>query len=370
MTPIPAPDSLGLPSPVWLILLLHETTQTIHFVFMNFVLGGSWFLVWLHFGRKTDWKEQLYQRCLSVLPVALSMTISFGIAPLLFVQTLYGQFFYTANVLMGGFWLGLLGILVVAFYLIYVLKARRGSAERFSSPVLRLLIHLAIAFSFTFIALLHTSNAVLTVTPALWESAYTGSLWGTLWSKSSLLLPRYLHNVVGALGIAGVWVVWIGNYRGSLNPSDQARTGVIVAVIASLLQMVLGFWYLAALPSDVLKVIMKFNSALGWHFLSSIGVAIPFFVGLVALMVVPCHRPLRWGTSFFGALLIFSMVTFSGELRQILLQDYFTLDQWTTHPQTGPILIFLTLFLMGLACIGWIAWALWKGFANPGNEGV
>ncbi|MCA9413896.1 MAG: hypothetical protein KC944_21970, partial [Candidatus Omnitrophica bacterium] len=105
---IPSPDSLGLPAPVWLLLLLHDVTQTIHFLFMNFVLGGSWFLLWLHFGRKVDWKEQLYQRCLSVLPVALSMAITFGIGPLLFVQVLYGQFFYTANIIMGHFWLGLL----------------------------------------------------------------------------------------------------------------------------------------------------------------------------------------------------------------------------------------------------------------------
>ncbi len=361
---IPNPDSLGLPGPVWFLLLLHETTQTIHFVFMNFVLGGSWFLLWLHFGRKVDWKEQLYQRCLSVMPIALSMTITFGIAPLLFVQTLYGQFFYTANVIMGGFWLGLLAILVVAFYLVYVLKAKRGSDDRYSSPSIRFVLHLVIALGFTIIAFLHTANGVLTVSPHLWESAYSDSLWGTLFGKSDLLVPRFLHNLVGALGIAGIWIVWIGNYRGSLNPSEQARSGVLLSAGATMLQMVLGFWYLSALPSEMVKTIMRVDSSLGWHFAGSIAVAIPFVVCVIALTAVPCHRGLRWLTSTIGSLLVFGMVTFSGKVREALLVEHFDLSQWTVNTQSGPILVFLTLFSLGLVCIGWIAWILWNGFAE------
>ncbi|MCA9435336.1 MAG: hypothetical protein KC978_06090 [Candidatus Omnitrophica bacterium] len=364
---IPSPDSLGLPAPVWLLLLLHDVTQTIHFLFMNFVLGGSWFLLWLHFGRKVDWKEQLYQRCLSVLPVALSMAITFGIGPLLFVQVLYGQFFYTANIIMGHFWLGLLLILVIAFYLIYVLKAKSGSDDRFSSPTIRLALHLAIALSFTLIALLHTANAVLVLTPEIWEEAYTGSLWGTLLSRSEFLIPRYLHNVVGAIGIGGLWIVWIGNYRGSLNASDQARSGAVMSLVATFIQMILGFWYLAALPTDLVKSLMRFDSTLGWHFASSILVAMPFTVCLFALTVIPCHRLLRWITSGLGALLVFAMVVFSEKLREVLLENYFTLAEWKVDTQWGPILIFLGLFVFGLVVLAWIAWALWKGFGEPGD---
>ena len=68
--------------------------------------------------------------------------------------------------------------------------------------------------------------------------------------------------------------------------------------------------------------------------------------------------------------MIFSMVTFSGKLRQSLLEDHFVLDQWPVDPQMGPILIFLVLFVLGLACLGWISWVLWKGFAEPGEGSV
>lgn len=362
---VPAPDSLGLPAPVWLVLTLHETTQTIHFLLMNYVVAGSWFLIWLHFGRRVDWKDQLYHRCLAALPVVLSLTITFGVAPLLFVQTLFGQFFYTANVLMGAFWLGLLGILVTAFYLIYVLKAKRGDGEWVQSPVLRLILHGIVALSFTTIAFLHTANAVLTVSPELWAAVHQGSLWGTLFSESEILAPRFLHNFVGALGIGGVWIVWIGNQRGSLNPSDQARSGALLALGATFPQMVLGFWYLSALPSDLLKDLMRFDSSASWHLLSSIVLAIPFSVCLAALTVVPCHRGLRWTASILGALLVFGMVTFSEKLRELLLADYFTLAEWEIQPQWGPILIFLGLFVVGLGVLAWMARELWKGFSVP-----
>jgi len=362
---IPNPDPLGLPAPVWLLLLLHEVTQTIHFIFMNFVVAGSWFLIWLHFGRDVDWKEQLYQRCLSVLPVALSLAITFGIGPLLFVQVLFGHFFYTANIIMGHFWLLLLLILVIAFYMIYVLKAKKEGRDRFSSSTVRLPLHTIMALSFTFIALLHTANAVLTVTPEIWEEAYTGSLWGTLLTQSDIFIPRYLHNVVGAIGIGGIWIVWIGNYRRSLNPDDQARAGAVMATVATFLQMVIGFWYLAALPSELVKSIMRFETSLGWHFASSLVVAMPFTVSLFILMVVPCHRVLRWVTSGLAVLMVFAMVTFSEKLREALLVDWFVLKDWRVDTQVGPILVFLGLFVAGLACVGWIAWTLWRGFSNP-----
>ena len=40
---------------------------------------------------------------------AISFAITFGIAPLLFIQVLFGRFFYTATVLVAWAWLGMLG---------------------------------------------------------------------------------------------------------------------------------------------------------------------------------------------------------------------------------------------------------------------
>lgn len=50
------------------------------------------------------------------LPVAVALTITLGVAPLLFVQVLYGQFFYTSSILLGYVWLTLLLILLLGYY--------------------------------------------------------------------------------------------------------------------------------------------------------------------------------------------------------------------------------------------------------------
>ncbi|MCA9448825.1 MAG: hypothetical protein KC931_17015, partial [Candidatus Omnitrophica bacterium] len=57
----------------------------------------------------------------------------------------------------------------------------------------------------------------------------------------------------------------------------------------------------------------------------------------------------------------------SEKLREVLLENYFTLAEWKVDTQWGPILIFLGLFVFGLVVLAWIAWALWKGFGQPGD---
>ena len=59
-------------------------------------------------------------------------SLTTGVAPLLFVQVLYGHFFYTANILLGWRWLAILGVLIVGFYAVYLLDGttRKGHASR------------------------------------------------------------------------------------------------------------------------------------------------------------------------------------------------------------------------------------------------
>lgn len=56
------------------------------------------------------------------MPFALGVAITAGVAPLLFVQVLYKQAFYTANLLLFHRWMALLPALIVGFYLLYVVK--------------------------------------------------------------------------------------------------------------------------------------------------------------------------------------------------------------------------------------------------------
>ena len=47
------------------------------------------------------------------------MTVNLGIPPLLFLQTLFGQFLYSSSILMAVFWLSVVPVLIVAYYAAY-----------------------------------------------------------------------------------------------------------------------------------------------------------------------------------------------------------------------------------------------------------
>ena len=78
---------------------------------MNLTLGGTLLAVISHLsggGRRDDSRTALAGRLMAVNTYGISLTITTGVAPLLFIQVLYQQFFYTATILIGWVWFGLL----------------------------------------------------------------------------------------------------------------------------------------------------------------------------------------------------------------------------------------------------------------------
>ncbi|NUN94734.1 MAG: hypothetical protein HUU16_01055 [Candidatus Omnitrophica bacterium] len=368
---VPGPDPLGLPAPVWLLVTLLVVTHALHMVFMNFALAGSWVLCALMVGRESEWKKMLYERMMAVLPVAISLAITFGIAPLLFVQVLYGQFFYVANVLLGFFWLAILALLMVGFYTVYVLKARRpeGGEKRIAARPLRLLLHLGVASAFTAIAFLFTTNAALSQHPELWPLARAGSPVGSVWREAGLAVPRFLHNLVGSFGIGGLWLVWIALFRGSDEEAEKgARLGAMVSLVATAIQMVIGFWYLLSLPEGVLKRFLTFATPGSFSLILGILLAVGLFLALFFLSQAPSHARLRWIASALAAAVLLLMSATNEALREELLREHFTLPEWTVRTQWGPILVFLAVFVAGLAVVAWLARVAWRAHNPRGAE--
>jgi hypothetical protein len=118
---IPVPD----PIPVhwgWLKLLL-LTTFFLHLLCMNTMVGmGIIALVKSLFDRSG---AVAYNREISEkLPYTIAFTVNMGVAPLLFIQVLYGQFIYTSSLLMAVYWLSITGILIIAIFYMFKLAFR------------------------------------------------------------------------------------------------------------------------------------------------------------------------------------------------------------------------------------------------------
>src|SRR3989304_5452913 len=94
---IPALDPAPLPGPPWLFHVLWVITFLIHLVFVNAVLGGSLLAALVGGPRPGGRETQVF--FVGVNSWAISFAVTFGIAPLLFMQVLFGRFFYTATIL-------------------------------------------------------------------------------------------------------------------------------------------------------------------------------------------------------------------------------------------------------------------------------
>ena len=117
----------GVPGPTLLYLMLYVLTLAVHFVFMNYVFAGTLYVAVVGVGRADAALARLHNPIALTLrdwlPFAFSGVITAGVAPLLFVQILYPEHFYTANLLLFHRWMAVVPVLIVAFYLLYLLKS-------------------------------------------------------------------------------------------------------------------------------------------------------------------------------------------------------------------------------------------------------
>ncbi len=101
-------------------LALYIVTWALHAVFVSYVLVGSGYAL-VQSLRDTD--DPIGARARDLLPFMLGAGITAGVAPLLFLQLLYQERFYTANLLLGPRWGAVVPALIAGFYALYVAKA-------------------------------------------------------------------------------------------------------------------------------------------------------------------------------------------------------------------------------------------------------
>lgn len=235
----------GFPWPTAMYLVLYVVTLVIHVVFMNYVLAGSLYLavagLFSSGGAHRD-PGPISLLLRDWLPFMVSAAITAGVAPLLFIQILYQHNFYTANLLGFNRWMSILPVLIVAFYLLYLLKARR--AEHWPAAV-RTGIGVTAFACFGFVAYSWTENYLLSVqNQQTWSRVY---LQGTTFYWEPQLLPRLAVWFLGAIPTMVVsisWQLWHAQNRGRAEVGLQARRCAAMALAGLLLTLLSSGVYL------------------------------------------------------------------------------------------------------------------------------
>jgi len=358
---VPGADPAGLPAPAWLLQSLSVFTLILHLLAMNLLVGGTALLA-LNLRRRSDneFHYLLSKRLSKALPTTMAMTITLGIAPLLFVQALYGQAFYTSSALMAWPWLAIILLLLVAYYGLYLAQFRPDWLGAGAEPVAWVS-----ALALLVIGFLFTNNASLMLLPPKWSSMYAQSAAGLHlnWSDSTLL-PRYLHFLAPSFAVTGLGVMLLGVAYRRAEPdwAEQAQKyGAKWFVGATLVQMAVGLWFLFSLPDSVRQMFLGGSlpdTAILW-----IGV-------FVAVGAVGAASRSAWQAAALILVTISLMVVARHRVREWMLRPHLDVSALPVNPQWGMFVIFAALLVIGLVVVGWMVWQFVRAgpFAAPGGD--
>ncbi|RMD83781.1 MAG: hypothetical protein D6815_05700 [Candidatus Dadabacteria bacterium] len=320
-----------LSAPLWLITVLHVATLTLHFAAMNFLFGGL--LVVLAGPFEGRWRHPVAARYVRLLPSAMAATITLGVAPLLFTQLVYHRQVYAAAIVSAWFWLGILGLAVVAYYLLYGASFAPAASPR----RLRLLALAAVAL--LAISFLYSSVFSLAERPHVIRELYAATQSGWVLNPHlSDYLFRWLHMVLGAVAVGGFCVGLIG--RDDEQAFQVGRRFFTYGVVAA---SVAGLFYVGTLGDEIAPFMR------GWGIRA---VTIGLLLTLASLWLFARRRFLAASLALGGSLA--SMVAARHILRLLRLGPVPSPAVEHVEPQWGIFAVFLVCFVLMLAALAYM----------------
>jgi hypothetical protein len=347
---VPTPDTI--PAPAWLFQILDVLFFLIHIILINTILGGGLLLLASRFRRwegRPPGSEGLSEK----LPVLFPIGITMGVAPLLFMQVIYGHLFYTSSVLMGAFWIVVIPVVIVAYYGIYVQAKSSREGLVTASLMVTVLCLLYVGFAFT-------NNLLLMIQPEKWPSYFTNRGGTILDTADATFIPRYLHFVVASVAVASLVSALIWSYRknhGAGEATDRIAGGLKLFGITSIVQIAVGLWFLLSLKREFMLQFM------GENIVATIIFMLGFLCGIGATATAFSAK-LRPTVIQTGITLILMVLT-RDHLRMIYLHGVFDTESLLLTPQYGVLALFIVVLIAGVASV---AWMLKASFSNPSRR--
>lgn len=336
------PDYNFLSAPLWLVTTLHIVTLTIHFLAMNFVLGG---IIVLLLGKFNDkWQNPAVQKLVKLFPNAMAATITFGVAPLLFVQLVFAKQVYSASIVSGWFWLMIFVAAMISYYFLY---ASSFASNKTGKPVGTYLVLALIGL--VYISFIYSSVFSMAERPELYHSLYAGTQSGLLINTDiGSYAFRWLHMLLGAVTVGGFFVGVFG--KDNEGAFSVAKTFYLWGMVAA---MILGLAYLFTLGEFILPFM---RSAAVWLLLVSIVLSLGslhFF-----------FKKKFWMSGLMMVVSLIGMVFIRHSVRLMHLDGLFDPATIPVKPQWSVFLLFLICFLLAVGLV-WYMMRLF--FAKPGQ---
>lgn len=347
---IPIPDTI--PAPAWLFHVLEVSLFSLHILVINVVIGGTLMALASRFSKSAN-TPPFSVALSSKLPVSFALGINLGVAPLLFLQVLYGHLFYSSSILMGRFWIVIIPLAILGYY----------GAHIHAKSSRRILATVAIAVTtcaVLYISFMFVHNILMMMNPQVWAGYFLNRRGTMLNLSDATLIPRYLHFLVASLAVAGlasslVWSIW--EKQGREGSKGMVARGLAIFGFATIAQILVGTWLLLSQRREFLLQFM------GGDLVGSIclGLGSLCGIGAIATSFAGKLRP----TLVMAVITLVAMILVRDRLRSMYLQGVFETSTLQVNPQYGVLTLFLIILLVGLACV---VWMLKAGFQRPSRR--
>ncbi|MGD0095214.1 MAG: hypothetical protein ABSB60_01885 [Terracidiphilus sp.] len=355
----PAVDPIPLPAPIWLLKLLHIVTLALHFVAVEMLIGGLLLAVLLSLLGRSASAKVAARAIARRLTTVMTFVINFAVPPLLFAQVLYGRALYTSSVLIGVYWISVIGLVSLTYWLLYRFTARLEAGK--SAWWVGLTAWL-LAGS---VARLLSTNMTLMLRPEVWRQMYSASAMGAfLPPHDPTLEPRWLMMMAGGLCFGGLWMLYLAG-RSTFTAEEKsflAGLGGKVAAAFGALYLAAGLWAAGVQPGAVKAMLASPPAGYGFYHLYALAgtgwlalVAITILVAAVAGFGRLSAKWVSLAVVHLALLIEVTLAVYRDAVRDLTLlgKGY---DVWDRAVATNwwVVGLFLVLFVAGLGVVGWL----------------
>lgn len=363
MPPLDATQLPSLPAPFWFIQFFKVLGFLLHMVPMNLWYAGVPLAVVLY-GFGGEPARRWSARLMLQMPILVAAGINLGIVPLLFLQVAYAKAFYPATILMAWFWLAVIGLLIPAYYGVYIYVSGMSHDAAEMTPLKRAAGWCS-AVMFAAIGFIFANALSLTTNPAAWPDlldrhGVAGAALGTALNVADpSLWPRWLLMLGLALLTTAAWTVldavWLAAREGEEYRRWARAWALRLALAGAAWSTVTGAWYLFGTWRPAVYREMFSFPAILLTLLTAASCWAP-----AALLWATRQKDLGWPIAGAVAGAQVGVLALNAISRQIVqnieLREVFrpSVSAQPTSPDWGPMALFLVVFVVGVGVLAWL----------------
>ncbi len=345
---IPNPDALPVAAG-WFQFLL-QFTYYLHLISVGIMFTIAVSMTVGYFKGTSDENWLTFGKDMGhLLPFTIAFAINLGVAPLLFIQVLYGNFFYTASTLIGTHWILLVVILILGYYAAYWIAFRVSGKHR-TKKYLALFTSFILAWT----AFILVNVNTLMLKPSLWKGYFSHMGGLHLNTGDPTMIPRYTFYLFLLLAIGGLFIAVYSKIKyGKEKSKPWIAFGSSLSGYSCFLTLPSFIYYMRILPHNIREVFLTGDAT--WTIVS-----VFCFFGLIITGYLALQRRIIPASAIMSITLII-FVIMRGKVRSLFLAPFSEkFSTVGTNTQYGVMILFLVTLVAGLALIFWLLWKTHK----------